>query len=73
MHDAVIAQSLLGENETVRERIRFLEGIVQDVSKEKENYKAMIKQLTSSKVPFPALFCAVAASAILYSRAADST
>lgn len=47
-----LLQALLSENEAVRERIRFLEAIVNDVNKEKENLKAMIKQLTSSRVTF---------------------
>jgi len=46
-----LLQTLLGENESVKERIRFLEAIVQDISKEKDNYKAMVSQLTTSKVP----------------------
>ncbi len=45
-----MAQTLLGENETVKERIRFLEAIVQDITKEKDNLRAMVTQLTTSKV-----------------------
>lgn len=43
-------QSLLAENESVKEKIRFLETIVRDLTVEKDNYKSMMKQLTSSKV-----------------------
>jgi cell division septum initiation protein DivIVA len=42
-------QALLAENEGIKEKVRFLENIVQEVTKEKDSYKAMMKQLTSSK------------------------
>ena len=42
-------QALLSENEGVRERIRFLEGIVQDITKERDDFKAMMRQLTTSQ------------------------
>ncbi len=44
---------MLGENEAVREKIRFLEGIVQDITKERDAFKAMMKQLTTSQVSSP--------------------
>jgi hypothetical protein len=45
-----VTQSVLGENEAVREKIRFLESIVQDITKERDAFKAMMKQLTTSQV-----------------------